>query len=306
MLVVNDCRVIPARLFARRSDTGSRIELLLTRQLAPNQWAALVKPGRACRPGIQLDVETTGVGEGTAPALTTYDLRLTIDDILPDRQRVVRFVCGPEKFNRLLGQAGVVPLPPYIDRPRGPSNSADRERYQTVYARAGSAVAAPTAGLHFTSALLDRIRQRGCEIHAVTLDVGIGTFQPVKVDDIRTHVMHAEHAVLDAATAASLNTARRAGRRIIAVGTTALRTLESSLDADGAYQPFNSDTAIFIHPPMPVRAIDGLITNFHLPRSTLVMLIAAWTGADAWRPLYEEAVRERYRFYSYGDAMLIT
>ena len=294
VLVVNDCRVIPARLYAHRLGTGTAIELLLTKQTGPVSWEAMVKPGRSCKQGVTLVI---AMPSGSP-------IESTVRAVLPDGQRTLEFNCTPAAFSAMLDQCGVVPLPPYIARPHEPSNELDRARYQTVYARAGQAVAAPTAGLHFTPGLLDRIRTRGCSIAAVTLDVGIGTFQPVKVDDLRTHVMHAENAELSADTAAELNRARHAGRRIVAVGTTALRTLETSLDPAGVFQPFRGSTGIFIHPPMALRSINGLITNFHLPRSTLLMLVAAWIGTNAWRTVYNEAIGKRYRFYSYGDAML--
>ena len=290
VLVVNDCRVMPARLFGTRAGSGGAVEILLTERVDATTWHAMVRPGRACKPGARLDI----AGVATQ-----------VRDCLPDGQRVLAFACTPAEFEALLQRAGVVPLPPYIKRPRAPSAVADRERYQTVYARAGCAIAAPTAGLHFTTALLDALRAHGCQIMAVTLDVGIGTFQPVAVDDLRQHQMHREQCCITAATAAALNTARAAGQRIIAVGTTALRTLESCLDPHGQFQPFNGPTGIFIHPPLRMRAIDGLLTNFHLPRSTLLVLLAAWLGPDVWRELYAEAIRRRYRFYSYGDAMLL-
>ena len=290
VLVVNDCRVMPARLFGTRAGSGGAVEVLLTRRVDATTWHAMVRPGRACKPGALLEI-----------AGVTAQVR----ECLPDGQRVLAFACPPAEFEALLQRAGVVPLPPYIKRPRAPSSPADRERYQTVYARSGCAIAAPTAGLHFTSALLDALRAHGCQILAITLEVGIGTFQPVTVDDLRQHQMHSEQCCISAATAAALNAARATGHRIIAVGTTALRTLESCLDPPGQFQPFNGPTAIFLHPPLRIRAIDGLLTNFHLPRSTLLMLLAAWLGPDVWRELYAEAIRQRYRFYSYGDAMLL-
>ncbi len=290
VLVVNDCRVMPARLFGTRAGSGGTVELLLTTRIAATTWHAMVRPGRACKPGARLEI-----------AGVTAHVR----ECLPDGQRVLAFACTPAEFEALLQRAGVVPLPPYIKRPRAPSAAADRERYQTVYARHGCAIAAPTAGLHFTTALLDALRAHGCQILAVTLEVGLGTFQPVAVDDLRRHQMHREQCCLSADTAAALNAARAAGRRIIAVGTTAVRTLESGLDPHGQFQPFNGPTDIFIHPPMRIRAMDGLLTNFHLPRSTLLVLLAAWLGPDVWRALYAEAIRQRYRFYSYGDAMLL-
>jgi S-adenosylmethionine:tRNA ribosyltransferase-isomerase len=290
LLVLNDCRVIPARLHARRCDTGTLIEVLLTECVHDTVWRALVKPGRSCRPGTQLSI-------GRVAAHVT--------GIDPDGQRLLQFQCTPDEVAGLLDLHGDVPLPPYIARAASHSSDEDRERYQTVYAAHGAAVAAPTAGLHFTPELLARIRRRGIGTVTLTLDVGPGTFQPVKCHDIRRHQMHSEHFVLPHETAAALNAARRRNSRIIAVGTTALRALEACLDESGVFQPRTGATALFIYPPYSIRSIDGLITNFHLPRSTLLMLVAAWVGTDVWRTLYTTAIRDGYRFYSYGDAMLL-
>jgi len=290
VIVINDCRVIPARLYARRADTGTQIEALLCEQCGPTRWAACVKPGRSCRAGVELRVA---------------DVRIAVRAVREDGQRELEFLCAPEDMPRMLNSYGVMPLPPYIKRPSSASSAEDRTRYQTVYAAQGAAIAAPTAGLHFTPELLEALRARGCAVLTVTLNVGLGTFQPVKGDDARRHHMHAEHAVVPAATAAALNAARAQGRRIIAVGTTVVRALESCLDLRGVFQPFDAATSMFIHPPQRIRAVDALITNFHLPRSTLLMLIAAFAG-PAWRTIYAEAIRLRYRFYSYGDAMLLT
>ena len=198
-----------------------------------------------------------------------------------------------------------MPLPPYIVRERTSSSAEDRERYQTVYAREGWAVAAPTAGLHFTRKLLERLSAAGITMATVRLDVGIGTFQPVKTHDLRRHRMHEEYCLMPGETAEQLNSIRAEGGRVIAVGTTSLRVLESSLDPDGHYRAFEGMTDIFIHPPDRIQSVDGLITNFHLPKSTLLMLIAAWTGSGEWRRIYGEAIRTGYRFYSYGDSMLL-
>jgi S-adenosylmethionine:tRNA ribosyltransferase-isomerase len=290
VLVVNDCRVMPARLWAQRIDTGTIVELLLTECLHDTTWRALAKPGRSCRPGVRVRI-----GE----------VQAEVDRCEPDGQRVLTFDCAPSELEELLAEHGAMPLPPYICRPRGSMSQIDKERYQTVYAARGAAVAAPTAGLHFTHALLARLDARGVGRVSVTLDVGLGTFQPVKTDDVRQHTMHAERFVMPETTADALNAARADGRRVIAVGTTALRVLETCIDDDGVYQPRAGVTSIFIHPPMLPRSIDALITNFHLPRSTLLMLVAAWTGGNEWRRLYAVAIAERYRFYSYGDAMLL-
>jgi S-adenosylmethionine:tRNA ribosyltransferase-isomerase len=289
-LVLNDCRVIPARLYARRSDTGTEVEVLLTRQREDTVWEAMVKPGRSCRPGTVLDIDNTAI---------------TVLDVMDDGQRVLRFECSLEAIRELLETKGVMPLPPYIERDRTPSTSEDRERYQTVYAREGRAIAAPTAGLHFTHELLERLTAAGITMAMVRLDVGIGTFQPVKTNDLRQHHMHEEYCQLPGETAEQLNDIRARGSRIIVVGTTSLRVLESSLDPEGYYKAFEGATDIFIHPPNHIRSADGLITNFHLPKSTLLMLVAAWTGGTEWRRIYEAAIHEGYRFYSYGDSMLL-
>jgi S-adenosylmethionine:tRNA ribosyltransferase-isomerase len=250
----------------------------------------MVKPGRSCRPGTVLDIDNTTV---------------TVLDIMDDGQRVLRFGCSREDIRELLETKGVMPLPPYIVRERTSSAAEDRERYQTVYAREGRAIAAPTAGLHFTRELLERLSAAGITMATVRLDVGIGTFQPVKTNDLRQHHMHEEYCLLPGETAEQLNGIRAEGGRIIAVGTTSLRVLESSLDPDGRYGAFEGATDIFIHPPDRIRSVDGLITNFHLPKSTLLMLIAAWTGSTEWRRIYGEAIQAGYRFYSYGDSMLL-
>jgi len=289
-LVLNDCRVIPARLYCVRTDTGTQIELLLTHQRSDTVWEALVKPGRSCRPGVRLEIG---------------GICLEVQDTMEDGQRVVQFECSAVEMRALLETKGVMPLPPYITRDRKPTTTEDRQRYQTVYARDGQAIAAPTAGLHFTRHLLERIQGMGCKLETIRLDVGIGTFQPVKTNDVRQHIMHSEYCVLPAETADTLNQAREGGGRIIAVGTTSLRVLESSLDRNGKYCGFEGMTDIFIHPPNRVRSIDGLITNFHLPKSTLLMLVAAWAGSLEWRRIYETAIEEGYRFYSYGDSMFL-
>ncbi len=290
VLVVNDCRVMPARLYARRADTGTEIEILLTTQRGDATWEAMVKPGRSCKPGVTLEI-----GSVTAKVVGTTETG----------DRTISFSCSPGELQELLDHHGVVPLPPYIKRPHQPSSPKDRERYQTVYARSGRAIAAPTAGLHFTEELLAELRDKGCTVLTLTLDVGAGTFLPVKCDDIREHVMHSERFDITSSVADALNSARKQGRRIVAVGTTSLRALEACIDGAGEFHAASGSTSIFIHPPYEIRSIDALITNFHLPRSTLLMLVAAWVGMDAWRKLYAEALNHGYRFYSYGDAMLL-
>lgn len=289
VFVINDCRVIPARLYGKRIDTGTRVELLLCERVEAGRWAALVRPGRSCRAGVRLRV-----GE----------VEVRVCAVREDGMREVEFACEEEDVGKVLERYGEVPLPPYIHREGGITTSEDRERYQTVYAARGMAVAAPTAGLHFTEQLMNALCALGCAFVRVTLNVGVGTFQPVKGDDARSHRMHAEHAIVTQDAAAALNEARRQGRRIIGVGTTVVRTLESCLSEGGVYRAFDGETTLFIHPPHVVRSVDALITNFHLPRSTLLMLVASFVG-HAWREIYAEAIRCRYRFYSYGDAMLL-
>jgi len=290
VLVVNNCKVIPARLFAARADTGTEIEILLTKEITPVKWQAMVKPGRSCKIGVKLLI-----GNTTAE----------IVEIKNNGERVILFNCTEENFPKLLDSYGVVPLPPYIHRPHTPSSVEDKERYQTVYAAEGTAVAAPTAGLHFTKQLIQKIQNKGCEFLSVTLNVGPGTFAPVKSSDITKHSMHSEEFILTGEVADKLNKAKKTGKRIIAVGTTSLRVLESCIDENGTFIPMSCATDIFIYPPHKIRSIDALITNFHLPKSTLLMLIAAFTGENKWQKIYSEAIKEKYRFYSYGDAMLI-
>lgn len=289
ILVCNDCRVFPARLYATRTDTGTRIELLLVEEIAKGQWKVMVRPGRSCAPGVDLCI---------APEVYAH-----IDARHADGTRSISFRSPYPDIDTLCEKHGDVPLPPYITR-ESRAEPEDTQRYQTVYARDGHAVAAPTAGLHFTHELLTSIQAYGCQIVYITLHVGPGTFLPVKDDDIRHHVMHTERFCLSEETAEQLNHARAAGGRIIAVGTTVVRTLETCVSADGIFTPHRGATDIFIYPPHTLKGIDGMITNFHLPRSTLLMLIAAWVGDD-WRRIYEEAIAKKYRFYSYGDAMLL-
>ena len=289
-LVVNESRVIPARLFGARADDGRPVELLLVREIAPGRWEALARPARRCVTGTRIALgggvaHALIVGEGTAGA------------------RVVTFE-SPWPVRGLLERHGLPPLPPYITRHSAPLRE-DRERYQTVYARAEGSVAAPTAGLHFTPALLDRIRARGVEVHALTLHVGPGTFRPVKTDTVEAHRMEGETVDIPASTATAVSRARAAGRRVVAVGTTTTRALEWATSAAGAVAPGPGCADLFIHPPYTFRAVDALLTNFHLPRSTLLMLVSALAGRDLVLAAYRHAVKAGYRFYSYGDAMLV-
>jgi S-adenosylmethionine:tRNA ribosyltransferase-isomerase len=295
-IVVNETRVIPARLRGRKS-TGARAEVLLLHPAVvelPEQggdehtWIALVRPGAKLRSGAVIEIADA--------------LRVEIADALPDGRRVVRLVTALA-VDDALQRYGEVPLPPYIDRA---PEADDRERYQTVYARAEGSVAAPTAGLHFTPELLSALEQKGVQILRLVLHVGPGTFRPVEVEDPAAHPMHAERYVLPEMTAAAIDDVRTGGGRIWAVGTTVARTLEScALDGGGRVRAGQGWTALYIRPPWTFQVVDRLITNFHLPRSTLLMLVAAFGGLDLVLKAYREAVATHYRFYSYGDAMLL-
>lgn len=285
-LVLNNTRVIPARLFGEREDTGATIELLLLKRKENDTWETLVKPGKKARTGAKI-VFGGGLLAGE------------ITDVLPDGNRLIRF-SYEGIFEEILDRLGQMPLPPYITHVL-----EDKNRYQTVYAKHDGSAAAPTAGLHFTPELLDEIRGMGVNIAEVTLHVGLGTFRPVKVAQVSDHHMHSEFYEIGADAAALINETRRAGGRVIAVGTTSCRTLESAADENGFLQEKSGWTDIFIYPGYSFRAIDALITNFHLPESTLVMLVSALAGREHVMHAYEEAIRERYRFFSFGDAMLI-
>lgn len=285
VLVVNDTRVLPARLRGRRERTGGAVELLLLRPGSDGAWEALVRPGRRLRQGVVVEI-----GAGAA--------RVEIGERLPDGRRMIRLQSGGEMLD-VLRDAGEVPLPPYIRRTIDPALAA---AYQTVYARTDGAVAAPTAGLHFTPELLDGLRDRGVEIVTLTLHIGLGTFQPVLVEDIRAHRMEVEHATITPEAAGAIN-ARRG--RLVAVGTSAVRALETAVIPDGRVTEWSGWTDLFITPGYAFRAVQALVTNFHLPRTTLLMLVSAFAGREAVLRAYDEAIRERYRFYSFGDAMLI-
>ena len=284
-LVMNDSRVLPARLLGHRP-TGGAAELLLLRDLGDKRWECLAKPGRKLLEGQEV---VFGNGELTA----------TVVAVQPDGNRVVEFHYAGI-FLEVLERLGKMPLPPYIK-----AELEDQERYQTVYSRAVGSAAAPTAGLHFTSALLDEIRAKGVKTAFVTLHVGLGTFRPVKAEEITEHHMHAELCMISEETANILNETKRNGGRIICVGTTSCRTLESLVNGDGSFAAKSKWTDIFIYPGYTFKAMDGLITNFHLPESTLVMLVSAFAGREKVLAAYTEAVKERYRFFSFGDAMLI-
>jgi S-adenosylmethionine:tRNA ribosyltransferase-isomerase len=290
VLVVNESKVLPARLSGRKP-TGAQAEVFLVRPALdgadPLVWEALVRPGGKLKPG-----RTVVIGS---------DLSVEILDSTPAGNRIVRLVTDAS-LDEVLERHGQVPLPPYIDRAQEP---ADRERYQTVYARARGSVAAPTAGLHFTEELLDRIERRGVRRAAVTLHVGVGTFRPVDHEDPAEHEMHAERYDVSERAARTINEARAAGGRVWAVGTTAVRTLETVADRSGQVRAEAGETCVFLRPPYNFKVIDGLVTNFHLPRSTLLMLVCALAGYDRTMAAYREAVAAEYRFYSYGDAMVV-
>jgi S-adenosylmethionine:tRNA ribosyltransferase-isomerase len=290
VMVVNDTRVIPAQLTAWRGD--ARIGITLDQPRPDGTWHALARNARRLHPGDSLRFD--GGGELTA-VVTARD---------PDGGVTLQFDLADDAFAAALRQAGALALPPYIHRPYGPE-PADAADYQTVFAARDGAVAAPTAGLHFTPALLTALAARGISLVTVTLHVGAGTFLPVRSDDVSQHRMHSEHGELSAAAAAAINTARAAGGRIVAVGTTSLRLLESAVAHDGMVERFAGETSLFIMPGHQFRAVDLLMTNFHLPRSTLFMLVCAFAGTDAMRAAYTHAIAAGYRFYSYGDASLL-
>ena len=284
-LVMNDSRVLPARLLGSRSSGGS-VELLLLRDLGDGRWECLSRPGRKTKPGTELSF---GNGELTA----------TVEAVADGGNRIVQFHYQGI-FLEILERLGKMPLPPYIKQ-----ELSDAERYQTVYSREIGSAAAPTAGLHFTRELIEEIRRKGVKIAYVTLHVGLGTFRPVKEDEIEDHDMHSEYCMIPEETARLVNETKKNGGRVVAVGTTSCRTLESFAAEDGSLAPSAGWTNIFIYPGYRFRCIDALITNFHLPESTLIMLVSALAGREHVLHAYNEAVREKYRFFSFGDAMLI-
>lgn len=287
-LVLNDTKVIPARLVGARQGTGGAVELLLLKRLEgkKDEWEALAGPGKKARPG---NVIVFGDGELEAEVL----------EVLPDGNRIVRF-SYEGIFEEVLDRLGTMPLPPYITH-----ELKDKTRYQTVYAKYEGSAAAPTAGLHFTDELLEKIKDMGVNVAKVTLHVGLGTFRPVKAEVITDHVMHSERYMITEETARLIKETKKAGGRVISVGTTSTRTLESAADETGFVHSGEADTAIFIYPGYEFKVIDGLITNFHLPESTLIMLVSAFAGREETLAAYEEAVQEKYRFFSFGDAMII-
>lgn len=287
LLVANDSRVLPARIYGIKDETGAKVEFLLLKQVANNRWETLCKPGKKAKVGTKFSF-----GNGI--------LRATVVDVKDDGNRIVDFDCE-ENFFTTLDKIGQMPLPPYIT-----AELKDKERYQTVYSHELGSAAAPTAGLHFTTELMDRIKAKGIKIAYVTLHVGLGTFRPVKVDDVTKHKMHSEHYEVPEETAKLINETKKNGGRVIAVGTTSCRTLESVAAMYGEVKPCEGFTDIFIYPGFEFKVLDGLITNFHLPESTLIMLVSAFAGYDFIMNAYKEAVKEKYRFFSFGDAMFIS
>ncbi|MFC7051835.1 tRNA preQ1(34) S-adenosylmethionine ribosyltransferase-isomerase QueA [Hansschlegelia quercus] len=299
-LVVNATKVIPARLrgVRRRGEALARVELLLHRRLDAGRWLAFARPAKKLALGDRIEL-----GEASGETSLLGRLDATVEARGEAGEITIAFdLAGPD-LDIAIARAGELPLPPYIAGKR-PTDDRDATDYQTLFAREAGAVAAPTAGLHFTPTLMDALAARGVIRHETVLHVGAGTFLPVKADDTDDHRMHAETGYLDAETADALNAVRARGGRVVAVGTTAARLLESAADADGRLRPFAGDTDIFITPGYRFRAVDALMTNFHLPRSTLMMLISAFAGLDTVKRAYAHAVAERYRFYSYGDACL--
>ena len=285
-LVINDTKVIPARLFGHKEDTGAVIELLLLKRRENDIWETLVKPGKKAKIGTKLVF-----GDGI--------LKGEILDVVDEGNRLIQFHYQGI-FEEILDQLGEMPLPPYITH-----KLQDKNRYQTVYAKHEGSAAAPTAGLHFTPELLAQVRAAGVEIAHVTLHVGLGTFRPVKVEDVSNHHMHSEFYVVEEEQAQLINRAKVSGNRVICVGTTSCRTLESATDEDSILRAGSGWTDIFIYPGYRFKMMDGLVTNFHLPESTLLMLVSAFAGKEKVMAAYEEAVEERYRFFSFGDAMII-
>ena len=284
VLVVNNTKVLPARLYAH-TQNGGAVEVLLLKRLEKDKWEVLVKPGKKCKIGTSLEISD--------------ELSLIVEGITDSGERIVKFHYDGV-FEEILERVGNMPLPPYIKK-----KLEDKGRYQTVYAKFDGSAAAPTAGLHFTPELLQAVKDKGVEIAEVLLHVGLGTFRPVKEEIITDHKMHSEYYEVGERAANIINKAKAEGRRVIAVGTTSVRTLESVADENGMLKPCKGNTEIFIYPPYKFKCVDALITNFHLPESTLIMLVAAMTGREEILKVYNTAVAEKYRFFSFGDAMLI-
>ena len=284
LLVVNNTRVLPARMFAY-TEFGGKIEILLLKRLSLTDWEVMVKPGKKAKENVKLTINE--------------ELSLTVLSRTESGGRIVRFHFNGV-FEDIISRVGEMPLPPYIKE-----KLIDQERYQTVYSKNLGSSAAPTAGLHFTNELIDALKQKGVEFATVELKVGLGTFRPVKVDDVENHVMHTEWYEITQENAEIINRAKRENRRVIAVGTTSVRTLETVADENGFVKAQKGDTNIFIYPPYKFKCVNGLITNFHLPESTLIMLVSAFTSKDETLDLYNYAVSQKYRFFSFGDSMLV-
>ena len=284
VLVINNTKVLPARMYAYTKN-GGRVEVLLLKRQNYTDWEVLVRPGKKAKEGVELVV--------------SEELSLTVRSRTPTGERIVEFHFDGV-FEDILSRVGSMPLPPYIHE-----KLKDKDRYQTVYCKTDGSAAAPTAGLHFTKELLAEIKATGVQVAEVLLHVGLGTFRPVKEEDLTHHVMHSEYYCVSEEAADIVNAAKREGRRVIAVGTTSVRTLETVADEKGMLRPCSGDTSIFIYPPYKFKCVDALITNFHLPESTLIMLVSAFMGREQCLALYREAVEKKYRFFSFGDAMLI-
>lgn len=285
-LIVNDSRVLPARIYGVKKETGAKVEFLLLKHIKEKVWECLAGPGKKARENTEF---TFGKGIMTGKVLK----------VLENGNRIVEFTCD-DNFYTTLDKIGQMPLPPYITK-----ELTDKERYQTVYSHELGSAAAPTAGLHFTTELLEKVKEKGINIGRVTLHVGLGTFRPVKVEDVTNHKMHSEHYEIPEETAKLINETKKNGGRVIAVGTTSCRTLESVASEYGKIIPCDGWTSIFIYPGYQFKVLDGLITNFHLPESTLIMLVSAFAGYNTVMNAYKTAVAEKYRFFSFGDAMLI-
>ena len=285
-LVLNDTKVIPARLYGKK-DTGAKVEFLLLKRIENDDWEAMVRPGNKLKAGAKVSF-----GDGI--------LQAEVLETLEGGNRRVRFTYEGI-FNEILDKVGLMPLPPYIKE----NIKEENEKYQTVYAKYEGSAAAPTAGLHFTEELLEKIKEKGVEIAKVTLHVGIGTFRPVKVENVEEHKMHSEHFYVKQIEADKINKAKETGHRVVAVGTTSCRVLESVSDENGKMKEIETDTSIFIYPGYKFKCVDALITNFHLPESTLIMLVSSLAGKDFIMKAYKEAVEKRYKFFSFGDAMFI-
>ena len=287
VLVVNETKVIPARFYAKRKDTGAEIELFLLKEISENTWEVMVKPGRKAKLDLELELPENAI--------------CVLKSVTETGTRIAEFKCDGNLLD-YIDRNGNVPLPPYIDRE---TNVNDKDRYQTVFASKPGAVAAPTAGLHFTNELLEEIEKKGVEIAKIVLHVGIGTFKPIKVEKIKDHKMHEEYYEVSKKTADIINNARIDNKKIIALGTTSVRAIESVADKNGKIKPHSGETDIFIYPGYDFKVVDKLITNFHLPKSSLMLLVSAFSSIDVIKKAYKKAIEEKYRFFSYGDAMII-